>query len=284
MLSGSRGDSTSVTKYPYVSPLPEAPSRLECYWYVDVSSRTETIGAPFESIMSAANASHPFSIPFSVFLLDCLCLCMSGWLPKGGYAAVCLLYPAATVAKYRSTRVTLEYPFPSSLSVSLLSLPYYLLISSPARSYAQASPTPRSSCILGGERDLLRLIPILETLPPHSRSIAPSYVFPLSFFFWNLWVSSSLVYVLPKLISILLSSFARSRSRLGISGENQLFPYVPKWINRHKTEEPQIISVIKNCMYISMLSDFYIVFFIVTQNDYCYYFSEFLTFRNRQYI
>lgn len=68
MLSGSRGDSTSVTKYPYVSPLPEAPSRLECYWYVDVSSRTETIGAPFESIMSAANASHPFSIPFSVFL------------------------------------------------------------------------------------------------------------------------------------------------------------------------------------------------------------------------
>lgn len=31
MLSGSRGDSTSVTKYPYVSPLPEAPFKLECY-------------------------------------------------------------------------------------------------------------------------------------------------------------------------------------------------------------------------------------------------------------
>lgn len=156
MLSGSRGDSTSVTKYPYVSPLSEAPSRLECYWYVDVGSRAETIGAPFESIMSAANASHPFSIPFSVFPPDCLCLCMSGWLPKGGYAAVCLLYPAATVAKYRSTRVTLEYPLPSSLSVSFFfSLPCHLLISSLCSQLRSKHPQRHEQVVYSGAKGIL---------------------------------------------------------------------------------------------------------------------------------
>jgi len=38
--------------------------------------------------------------------------------------------------------------------------------------------------IPGGGRDL-RLIPILETLPLRGRSIAPSYILPLSFLFWN---------------------------------------------------------------------------------------------------
>jgi len=126
MLSGSRGDSTSVTKYPYVSPLPEASSRLECYWYVDVSSRMGTIGAPFENIMSAANASHPFSIPFSVFLPDCLCLCMSGWLPKAEDMRLFVSYTRRR--QWWSTRVTLEYPHVSVSSFLFLTFFLSLLL------------------------------------------------------------------------------------------------------------------------------------------------------------
>lgn len=237
MLNGSRGDSTSVTKYPYVSPLPEAPSRLECYWYVDVSSRTGTIGTPFESIMSAANTSHPFSIPFSVFLPDRLCLCMSSWLPKAKIRrAVCLLYPAATVAKYRSTWVTLEYPLSSCVSQRLSSSFFFLAVSLSLPPLAATHPRCHEQVVPEGERDLLRLIPILETLPLRGRSIAPPFLLffplqePLSPFFICLHITG--------LISILLSFFDRWGFRLGISGENELFPYVP-WINRHKAKDPR---------------------------------------------
>lgn len=185
MLSGSRGDSTSVTKYPYVSPLPEAPSRLECYWYVDVSSRTETIGAPFESIMSAVNTSHPFSIPFSVFLPDCLCLCMSSWLPKAKIRGCLSPIPggdSGEVSEYMGHAWVPTSLVSRYLSL-LFSLPHHLLISSPTRSYARASPMPRASCIPESRRDLLRLILILETLPLRRCSVAPSYVLPLFLLF-----------------------------------------------------------------------------------------------------
>lgn len=228
MLSGSRGDSTSVTKYPYVSPLPEAPSRLECYWYVDVSSRTETIGVlPSRALcLQRTLLIHfPFLSPF-FFPAAYVYVCPADYR-KRGYAAVCLLYPAATVAKYRSTWVTLEYPLPSCLSVSLslsllFSLPHRLLISSPASSYARTSPMPRASCIPEGRRDLLRLMPILETLPLRVRLsyVLPPFSFllePLSPFFACLRIT--------RLISILLSFFTYS---LGISfrhiGRKRTFP------------------------------------------------------------
>lgn len=250
MLSGSRGDSTSVTKYPYVSPLPEAPSKLECYWYVDVSSRTETIGAPFEGIMSAANASHPFSIPFSVFLPDCLCLCMFGWLPKAEDTRLFVSYTRRR--QWPSTRVTLDYPPPSCLSL-LFSFP--LLISPPARDYARASPMPRASCTPGRKGiSWFRFskLCLFAAVRSHRRT-RPSSFFsllePLSPFFACLRITG--------LISILLSSFARSGSRLGISGENELFPYIPKWINRQKAENLQAISVIKTVLYVCVIRSLY---------------------------
>lgn len=74
-----------------------------------------------EHYAPAANAPHPFSILFYVFppRLCHVYVCPADY-QKRGYAAVCLLCPPATVAKYRSTRVTLEYLLPSCLSVLLL--------------------------------------------------------------------------------------------------------------------------------------------------------------------
>lgn len=233
MLNGSRGDSTSVTKYPYVSPLPEAPSRLECYWYVDVSSRTGTIGAPFESIMSAANTSHPFSIPFSVFLPDCLCLCMSSWLPKAKIGRGCL----SPIPGGDSGEVS-EYMghawVPTSLVCLSVSFSSFLLLIFPSSAVEVTHERPRCHEQVVARRrkgspdsDFRNFI---SSRPFDRTGVRPSSFFsslkPLSPFFICLRIT--------ELISILLSVFTRRGSRLGISGGNELFPCVP-WINRRET-------------------------------------------------
>lgn len=236
MLSGSREDSTSVTKYPYVSPLPEAPSRLECYWYVDVSSRTETIELPSRALcLQRTLLIHfPFLSPF-FFPTAYVHVCPADYR-KRGYAAVCPLYPAATVVKYRSTWVTLEYSLPSCLSHRFFPL-FSSSSSSCLFSCSQLRTMPRASCIPGSRRDLLRLIPILETLPLRDCSIEPSHILHPLVPFWNPRVPPSLIYVLPDSFSSFYLYLLRISFRYCISRENELFPYV-LWINRQKAEQP----------------------------------------------
>lgn len=253
MLSGSQGDSTSVTKYPYVSPLPEAPSRLECYWYVDVSSRTETIGTlPSRALcLQRTLLIHfPFLSPF-FFPAVYVYVCPADYRKRRIRAAVFLLIPSGDSGQV--TRVTLEYPRFPRVSV-LFSFPRRLLIFSlattrehppDAKSYTRGrkgSPTPDSDSRKFASSDVRS----------HRRTRSPSFFSlfePLSPFFTCLRITG--------LISILLSSFARSGPRL--SGENELFPYVPKWINCQKA--------IKK-LYTYVLSDLYI-FLTTFQNDYC---------------
>ena len=196
MLSGSQGDSNIGDKV----PLRESITGSTFHARMLLIRRRkfghgDAIGAPFKSIMSAANASHPFSIPFSVFLPDCLCLCMSGWLPEAKIRGCLSPIPGGDSGEVRGSRLsTLVSQHPSPL------FSYYLLIFPFARSYAPTSPMLRASCILEGGRHLL--IPILETLPPRYRSIIvhPSSSFSLleslSPFFVCLYITG--------LISILL--------------------------------------------------------------------------------
>lgn len=205
MLSGSRGDSTSVTKYPYVSPLPEAPSRLECYWYVDVSSRTETIGAPFESIMSAANTSHPFSIPYSVLRSDCLCLCMSSWLPKARIREDTRLFvfsipgddiDSGEVSKYMG-HAWVPASLVSQRVSPLFSLSPCLLICLFSRSQLRI-PTSYEQLVYPGAEGIsyawfrFSKLCLFAAVRSHRRTS-----FLLLLLFGNPWVPSSPVYVLP---------------------------------------------------------------------------------------
>jgi len=209
MLSGSREDSTSVTKYPYVSPLPEAPSRLECYWYVDVSSRTETIELPSRALCLQRTLLIHFPFLSSFFFPTAYVYVCPADYRKRGYAAVCFLYPAATVVKYRSTRVTLEYSLRSYLSRHFFPLFSFSSSSCLFSCAARLHTMPRASCIPRSRRDLLRLIPILETFPLHDCSIAPSYVLHPLVLFWNPRSFFSCLRIIG-LIFILLSLLTRN--------------------------------------------------------------------------
>lgn len=173
--------------------------------------------------MSAANASHPFSIPFSVFLPRLPMFMYVRLITESEDMRLFVSYTRRRQWRSRGSR--LNTLVSQGLPPLFSSSPSPLLISSPARSYTRASPMPRASCIPGGERDLLRLIPILETLPLRGRSIAPSHVLPSSFSLLEPLSPFFACLRITGLISILLSSFARSGSRLGISGENELFLY-----------------------------------------------------------
>jgi len=187
---------TSVTKYPYVSPLPEAPSTLECYWYVDVSSGTETrSGLPSRALcLQRTLLIHfPFLSPF-FFPTAYVYVCPADYR-KRRYAVVYLLYPVATVEKYEG-----HVWVPSCLNIPLLSS---LTISLSFLSLAATHQHPRCyEQVVYWEGGRHLLIPILETLPPRYRSIIvhPSSSFSLleslSPFFVCLYITG--------LISILL--------------------------------------------------------------------------------
>lgn len=234
MLSGSRRNSTSVTKYPYVSPLPEASLRLECYWYVDESSRAGTIEVPFESIISVVNAlliHFPFCFPF--FFPRAPCLCMSGWLPKAGMCDCSSPTPGGDNSDVFEGHAR-EYSFLSHIrSSSFLFSPHFLILSS-ARNDPRYARSPRCHEQVLYPRDISfpRLISILKTFS--SRSFVRSRPYaspgpPLSF-----------PTLLPEPLESLLRLFtnyrthfhpsvvfrSRSESRSSISGENQLVPCV----------------------------------------------------------
>jgi len=180
---------TSVTKYPYVSPLPEAPSTLECYWYVDVSSGTETrSGLPSRALcLQRTLLIHfPFLSPF-FFPTAYVYVCPADYR-KRRYAVVYLLYPVATVEKYEG-----HVWVPSCLNIPLLSS---LTISLSFLSLAATHQHPRCyeqvvySRVEGISWFRFSKLCLLAT-------VRSSYILPPPFLFWNPWVPSSCVYILP---------------------------------------------------------------------------------------
>lgn len=120
---------------------------------------------PSRSIMSVADASHPFSILLTVFLFPDrhVYVCPVDYR-KRGYATVCLAYPTATVAKRvregharilstflvsHTTSFSLLFPSLSfSLSVCVAVFLSFLVLSQ--FSTTHDSPMPRASFIPGG--------------------------------------------------------------------------------------------------------------------------------------